>query len=146
MSAGSGNAAAALKPGGNRERGLRIASIGVRTKAADVAQFAEATGTAPFAGFVPLTYPFCWLALPEARRLIMDLVGSDALPVHESQSFTYLRALQPDCDYSLSIEAFRGANSDRVTLQAAVSTLDGKECLNFETVLRIVPLCAERRA
>ncbi|SFK04920.1 hypothetical protein [Methylocapsa palsarum] len=114
--------------------------IKVRTDRAAIAAFVQST--APLSGdFVPLTFPFCWLTLPVIRSAILEAIGAEGvLPVHEAQKFDYERALEPDSDYQLAIEAKRSEGPPRLTLKGVVSTLQGDVCVRFETVLRIVSL------
>jgi hypothetical protein len=121
---------------------VSLPPLRVRTDRAEIAAFAAST--APLSGdFVPLTFPFRWLTLPAIRAAIVDMIGGDGvLPVHEAQNFAYERALLPDADYDLTVEAQRSEEPPRLTLRCAVSTLEGEVCTRFETVLRIVSLAA----
>ncbi|MGQ0445832.1 MAG: hypothetical protein ACT4O2_12090, partial [Beijerinckiaceae bacterium] len=123
---------------------FRLPPIRVRTDRGEVAEFLHATGGARTGGFVPLTFPVRWLALPSVRGLILQLIGGqDFLPVHESQSFTYEHELRIETGYVLAIEARRTATPPRVILKMTVSTGEGEICARAETVLRIVPLNLE---
>jgi len=120
---------------------LRLPPIIVRTEAAAVAKFLRETGAPAIEGFVPLTFPFCWLTLPAIRPMIREMIGGDGvLPVHEAQSFVYERRLEIDSDYVFAVELRREANPPRLTLDAAVSTLQGEICGRLETVLRLFPI------
>ena len=102
------------------------------------------TGGAGTSGFVPLTFPVCWLALPAIRGLISRSIGGEGFVfVHEAQSFAYERELQIDADYVLAVEARRTAKPPRLTLKIAIATGQGEICARIETVLRIVPLTLE---
>jgi hypothetical protein len=122
---------------------VALPPLRVRTDRAEIAAFAAST--APLSGdFVPLTFPFRWLTLPAIRSAIVDMIGGDGvLPVHEAQNFAYERALLPDADYDLTVEAKRSDGPSRLTLRCAVSTLQGEVCARFETVLRIVSLASQ---
>ncbi len=123
---------------------VRLPPIWVRTGAGEVAGFLRETGGAWTLGFVPLTFPFRWLALPAIRGLILQLIGGQGfLPVHEAQSFAYEHELRIETDYVLAVEARRTAKPPRLTLKMAVSTGQGEICAHLETVLRIVPLNLE---
>jgi hypothetical protein len=123
---------------------VRLPPIRVRTEAGEVAGFLRETGGARPGGFVPLTFPFRWLALPAIRGLILQLIGGQGfLPVHEAQSFTYEHELRIETDYVLAVEARRAAKPPRLTLKMAVSTEQGEICAHLETILRIVPLNLE---
>ncbi|PZR90012.1 MAG: hypothetical protein DLM68_05220 [Hyphomicrobiales bacterium] len=118
--------------------------IRVRTGAGEVAGFLRETGGARTGGFVPLTFPVRWLALPAVRGLILQLIGGQGfLPVQEGQSFAYEHELRIETDYVLDIEARRAAKPPRLILRMAVSTGQGEICAHLETVLRIVPLNLE---
>jgi hypothetical protein len=136
--------AAALAPQPSADTLIRLPPIRVRTGASEVAGFLRETGGARTGGFVPLTFPFRWLALPAIRGLILQLIGGHGfLPVHEAQSFAYERELRIGTDYVLAVEARRTAKPPRLTLKMAVSTGQGEICAHLETVLRIVPLNLE---
>jgi len=130
--------AMALEP--SEDAPVRLPPIRVRTGAGEVARFSRETGGARAGGYVPVTFPACWLALPALRGFIMQLIGGDGfLPVHEGQSFAYEHELRIETDYVLAVEARRTANPPRLTLKMAVSTSQGEICAHLETVLRIVP-------
>ncbi|MGA7383612.1 MAG: hypothetical protein WBW81_02615 [Methylocella sp.] len=119
---------------------VRLPPIRVRTGAGEVAGFSRETGGARAGGYIPVTFPARWLALPAIRGFIMQLIGGDGfLPVHEGQSFAYEHELRIETDYVLAGEARRTANPPRLTLKMAVSTAQGEICAHLETVLRIVP-------
>ena len=126
------------------ETPILLPPIRVRTDRAEVAGFLRETGGARKGGFVPLTFPVRWLALPAVRGLILQLIGGQGfLPVHEGQSFAYEHELRIETDYVLAIEARRTAPPPRLTLKMAISTGQGEICAHLETVLRIVPLNLE---
>lgn len=126
---------------------LRLPPIQVRTAAEDVACFLAATPAPCGAGcFVPLTFPFRWMALPEVRSLICEVIGPGFLPLHESQSFLYERPLRVNAAYVLAIEACRSANPPRLTVRMAISSPEGEGCAELAAVLRIVPAFAEGKA
>jgi hypothetical protein len=120
-----------------------LPSIQVRTERDEVEGFLRETGGAT-GGFVPLTFPIRWLALPAVRGLISQLIGGQGfLPVHEAQSFSYEHELRIETDYVLAIEARRTPRPPRLTLKMAITTGQGKICARSETVLRIVRLNME---
>lgn len=134
----------ALAPEPTEDALIRLPSIRVRTEANEVAGFLCGTGDIRTAGFVPLTYPVRWLALPAVRGAILQSIGgSGFLPVHEAQSFSYERPLRIETDYVLAVEARRTATPPRVIVKMAISTSEGAMCARAETVLRIVPLNLE---
>lgn len=132
------SAASLPLPGGNTP--VRLPPVRVRAEPSEIAAFSLATGGAGSARFVPLTFPFCWFALPSVRGFIVHAVGDGFLPLHEAQSFAYRRALQPGSEYILAVEARRSTNPDRLTLEARVLTPRQEICVELETVLRIVPV------
>jgi hypothetical protein len=133
-----------MAPEPSADAPVSLPPIRVRTGAGEVAGFLRETGGARNGDFVPLTFPFRWLALPAIRGLILQLIGGDGfLPVHEAQSFAYERELRVEADYVLSVEARHTAKPPRLTLKIAVSTGQGEICAQLETVLRIVPLNLE---
>ncbi len=141
MKAAPDSHSAALAPEPSADASVHLPPIRVRTGAGEVAGFLRETGGARTSGFVPLTFPFRWLALPAIRGLILQLVGGRGfLPFQEAQSFVYERELLIETDYILAVEARRTAKPPRLTLKMAVSTSQGEICAHVETVLRIVPL------
>jgi hypothetical protein len=119
-----------------------LAPILVRTEPGAVAGFSRETAKESN-GFVPLTFPFCWLTLPEIRSEILQMIGGEKfIPVHEAQSFVYDRELQIDTDYILAIELSHAEKPPRVILRMAISSPSKEVCAHLETVLRIVPLTA----
>lgn len=116
----------------------------VRTEPDVVAGFSRETGGNQTAGFVPLTFPFCWLTLPQIRGEILHLIGGEGfVPVHEAQSFAYERELNINTDYVLAIELLHDAKPPRLILRMIVSTPSKEVCAHLETVLRIVPIAAK---
>jgi hypothetical protein len=129
--------------------------IAVRTDSQRVAAFeASIRGgagageePAPGEAAVPLTYPFCWITLPEVRPMLRRMIGgADVLPVHESQSFDYRRPLAIDAEYRVAFAFERRADPARLVVSAAVSTPRGEPCATFETVLRLVTHAAHAAA
>jgi hypothetical protein len=144
MNAANDPRAAALAPEPSEDAPVRLPPIRVRTGASEVAGYLRETGSARAGGFVPVTFPARWLALPAIRGLILQLIGGQGfLPVHEAQSFAYEHELRIETDYVLAVEARRTAKPPRLTLKMAVSTGQGEICAHLETVLRIVPLNLE---
>jgi hypothetical protein len=134
----------AIVPEPSEDAPVRLPPIRVRTGASEVAGFLRETGGARTAGFVPVTFPARWLALPAIRGLIVQLIGGRGfLPVHEAQSFAYEHELRIETDYILTVEARRTAKPPRLTLNMVASTGQGEICAHLETVLRIVPLNLE---
>ena len=144
MTAAHDPRATALAPETSADTLIRLPPILVRTGASEVAGYLRATGGDLTLGFVPLTFPFRWLAHPAIRGLILQLIGGQGfLPVHEAQSFAYEHELRIETDYVLAVEARRTTKPPRLTLRTTVSTGQGEICAHLETVLRIVPLNLE---
>jgi hypothetical protein len=123
---------------------VRLPAIRVRTEPCEVAGFLRETGGAGTGDFVPLTFPFRWLALPAIRGAILQMLGGDGfLPVHEGQSFAYERSLRRDTNYVLDVEIEASEKPPRLIVKMAVSSTEGLICARLETVLRIVRLAPE---
>ena len=135
------------------EAPVQLPEILVRTDAESVAAFKRAAGACAAQGArddvacgaagepaVPLTYPFCWLAMQQVRPTLERMIGRPAyLPVHEAQSFNYERPLALGADYRLAF-SFRRANEPlRLIVNAKISTPQGQSCAQFDTILRLVP-------
>ena len=125
---------------------VRLPAIRVRTEPTRSRLFLRETGGVGTGDFVPLTFPFRWLALPAIRAQILQLIGGDGfLPVHEAQSFAYEQSLRIDTDYVLAVEI-----EDRRKAAAPDSENGGFDrgrgrfAPDLETILRIVRLTAER--
>lgn len=117
-------------------------SLGPFEVAADPAQiaaFAAASGAADAAG-VPATFPIVWLANPELMAALRALAGADRLPVHESQSFAYARALTPGARYRLSAVARQESAPERLVVEARVTGMADEPVLEMRAVLRLVPI------
>jgi hypothetical protein len=121
----------------------RFAVIGT---VAEVDAFCRATGVA-LSQTLPLTYPMRWLALPDVRAGLLELVaGSDVVLVHESQSFAYTQLLYVDHLYTLTLFARREETPDRVIVDGTVVDAGGYEQARIETILRLITAPAEQAA
>ncbi|PNG25913.1 hypothetical protein [Methylocella silvestris] len=127
----------------------RLPDLRVRTDAESVAAFRRAAFLEEEAGAgapgseIPVTYPFCWLTLPEVRPTLRRMIGpGGVLPVHEAQSFSYQRPLALDAEYRLDLQFKRSSAPERLTVSGAVTTLAHEPCAAFETVLRLVATAA----
>jgi len=88
---------------------------------------------------VPLAYPAVWLAEPRLRERIAQICAeADALPVHESQRFSYEAPLRPGARYKLAVAARREAKPSRLVLDATLADSAGAIVGRVETVLRLV--------
>jgi hypothetical protein len=113
--------------------------IRVRVDRDAVLAFQRATNVPASETHVPLTFAFCFLALPEIRGLIETMIGGkDFVPVHEAQSFNVLRNLEIAGDYDLSVALSRSEKPPRLNIRAHVATCEGLPCVEIETSLRIV--------
>jgi hypothetical protein len=132
----------APQPGGDPP--VRLPAIKVWTESGEVAGFLRGTGGTGTGDFVPLTFPFRWLALPAVRGVILQMLGGDGfLPVHEAQSFAYERSLRLDTGYVLDVEIEASEKPPRLIVKMTVSSTEGEICARLETVLRIVQLSQE---
>lgn len=116
-------------------------TLSVRTDTDRVAAFKRET----FNNFsdVPLTFPFCWLALPAVRTHIATMIGPAHLPLHESQDFFVEHALSLDTDYLFHVEFKRLENPSRLSIHAKVFDQAGNVQGRLETLLRVLPLAVE---
>ena len=89
---------------------------------------------------VPFAYPAVWLSANAVRDAIAKVCeDAEAVPVHESQTFSYMAPLRFDEEYDLAV-AFRSEETPpRLILDATVATLAGEPIARIETMLRIVP-------
>jgi len=133
------SACAGVEPEYTETAPVRLPPVKVRIAPQDVAAFCRATGGHRRPVEVPLTFPARWLALPDARDLIVRSLGDGFIPVHEAQNFAYEHALQIETDYVLTVEARRTPAPPRLTLRMDIATPQGEVCARLETILRIVP-------
>ena len=107
--------------------------------AAAAEHYARETGVEIEEDGAPLAYPAVWLAEPRLRERIAQICAeADALPVHESQRFTYEAPLRQGARYSLAVMARREAKPSRLVLDATLSDSAGAVVGRVETVLRLV--------
>jgi hypothetical protein len=107
--------------------------------AAVAERYARETGVELQGDRAPLAYPAVWLAEPRLRERIAQICAeADALPVHESQRFTYETPLRHGARYQLAITARREAKPSRLVLDATLSDSAGAILGRVETVLRLV--------
>jgi hypothetical protein len=120
---------------------VRTFEVAVRTDKGRVEAFKQETfSTLPG---IPLTFPFCWLTLPEVRANITDMIDASQLPLHETQNFYAEHPLAIDMDYIFHVIFKRLENPLRLTIQAEVRQPDGLVLTRMETLLRILPLAFE---
>ncbi|MCI0737060.1 MAG: hypothetical protein L0Y50_12455 [Beijerinckiaceae bacterium] len=137
-------AAGTLAPGAGEASPVRLPPICVRTGADEVAGFLRETGGVGTGDFVPLTFPFRWLALPTIRGKILQMSGGENfLPVHEAQSFAYQQSLRTGADYVLCVEIKPVEKPPRLIVKMTVTAGQGELCAELEAILRIVRLARE---
>ena len=107
----------------------------VRTERATIETYRNATGAR--GRDVPAAFPICWLGREEIRTAIGTSCGR-RLPLHEAQSFDYLRPLVAEADYRLSLSLAEQADPPRLVVKGECSTPAGELCLRMETLLRLV--------
>jgi hypothetical protein len=91
-------------------------------------------------GEAPVSFPAVWLTLPEIRAaLSQECAKMDAVPVHESQSFSCLAPLRVGESYDVTVAVRREAAPPRLILDAAIATPSGELCARVEALVRIVP-------
>ncbi|MEA2841059.1 MAG: hypothetical protein QOF41_2389 [Methylobacteriaceae bacterium] len=122
---------------------VRLGPFFVRTERAKVEAYKRAIGAA--GQEVPAAFPICWLGQPEIRAAIEGGCG-DRLPLHEGQTFDYVRRLEVGAEYRLSLLLCEEADPPRLRLQGEVTTATGEACLRIETLLRLVALPMELSA
>ncbi|MCB1535920.1 MAG: hypothetical protein KDJ44_14660 [Rhodoblastus sp.] len=125
------------------ERSLRPGEIvlgpfEVATGASEVQAFATAVGAR--AGEIPATFPIVWLSAPALKAALREAVGPDFLPVHESQSFDYVRPLVPGAALRMSAVARRESAPERLVVEAEATEFSGARALTMRVALRLVPL------
>ena len=104
----------------------------------DVAAFRAATRCGGDGMRPPLTFPMRWLAQPEIRRVLLDMVSdADLIPVHESQTFEYLQPLSIGEPYELALSGRREVGPDRLVVDGVISGADGTALVRLEMILRL---------
>lgn len=122
---------------------LKIGPFTVRATAQEVAAFRAET-FAPADEAVPFTFPVRWFARPDIRAAAESLLGSEpSIPLHESQSFDYLRSLAVETDYQMTVEITREYEPSRIILRAEIGQMgNDAPWLRSEMILRIIPASA----
>ena len=86
----------------------------------------------------PLTFAMRWLAQPDVRRALLEMVPDEHLiPVHESQTFEYLQPLAIDEPYVLALSGRREVGPDRLIVDGVVVGADGAARMRLEMILRL---------
>jgi len=116
-----------------------VGPLNVRIDETDAAALANAVVPGANPGTVPLIFPLRWLAVPELRTALADLVASeDRAVLHESQRFDCVRPPLAGQDYELTAELTRqDTEPPRITIAAVVRDQAG-EIMRLITVLRAV--------
>ncbi len=113
----------------------------VTTARAEVAAFAEALGlldSGEPVDRVPLTFPARWLADETVRDWMIGVLGSESLPVHEMQDFTYRAPLAIDRTYALDVTcSIQDADPPRITIAAEVRDGDALICSARSSILKV---------
>lgn len=118
-----------------------LAPLRVRVDPERAAAYGRETG---FAGpGAPLSYPAVWLSAPQVREAIAQVcAAADAVPVHESQGFSYATPLRLGAEYDVTVVMRREETPPRLILDATVATAAGEPVARIETMLRIVSRAA----
>jgi hypothetical protein len=122
---------------------MRLGPFCVRTERMRIAAYQRSIGAS--GDDVPAAFPICWLAQPEIRTLIEQTCGH-RLPLHEGQTFEYMRPLEVDGEYRLSVTLNEETDPTRLVLRCEVATPTGEPRLRMETLLRLVAPAMELSA
>ena len=114
---------------------LHLGPFCVRTERTKIEAYRSAIGARR--GDVPAAFPICWLGRPEIRAAIAEACAG-RLPLHEGQTFDYLRPLGVEAEYRLSLTLAARPDPPRLTVHGECSTPAGELCLRMETLLRLV--------
>lgn len=118
-----------------------IGTFAVSADEAERAAFCAATGVAPHADRLPLTFPMRWLGSPAVRAAILAALPDRAVvPVHEAQNFEYSGPLRVCERYALTVRAGLEATPNRLVVEAALATAGGEARASLTTVLRLIAL------
>jgi hypothetical protein len=77
------------------------------------------------------------LGEPQVRAAVEQACG-ERLPLHEGQTFEYMRPLKHNADYGLSLMLSEEADPPRLVLKAECRNAAGELCMRMETLLRLV--------
>lgn len=112
-----------------------IGPFGVRTDAAEAAEFAAALGLGMSPASIPLTFPIRWLALPGVRAAIEAAIGTPH-SVHAAQTFHYDANVEPNRDYAFRVAIVHERTpSQRLVVRGTATDSDDRCVLRLETVL-----------
>ena len=112
--------------------------------AAEALAFADAVASPPGGSGVPLIFPIRFLALPEIRAALADVADvARHVVLHEAQSFTCARQIQPEIAYLLSATLTLGVESQpRISIAASIHNESGTLVGEMHTTLRLLPIVA----
>lgn len=114
---------------------VTLGPFAVSAEAAEVAAFRRAARIE--ADTLPFTWPIRWLARPEIRAALVDLMPDGVVPFHESQTFDYAAPLQAGAAYALEVAArHESGPPERIVVEGRVVE-DGATVATIETVLRL---------
>jgi hypothetical protein len=114
---------------------LRLGPFPVRTERTQIEAYRSATRTT--GEEVPTAFPICWLGQPQIRGAVAQACR-ERLPLHEGQTFEYVRPLEQHADYRLSLTLSEEADPARLVLKSECRSPGGELCLRMETLLRLV--------
>lgn len=118
---------------------VRVGPLIVRAGHAEIAAFQREIGGEIGATAVPFTFPVRWLTHHDIRAAGAALLGAAPfVPIHESQSFDYIRPLIAEADYQMNVEIRLETAPVRLILRAEIG--DETPYLYSEMILRIIPV------
>lgn len=102
-------------------------------------------GETPPVPQVPPTYPVIWLGNPEVRAAVRSVAGMErGLPLHFSQSVTYLAPIAVGESYALDLRwrplPHRDPTRPKLEFVATVTDAAGQAIARMSSVLLVVPL------
>lgn len=97
---------------------------------------------------IAVTYPACWLALPEIKQAVLTRLGiSEANPshtlVHLEQTFDYSGALAGGINYRLELLVHRADAQSRCRLTAKVVDPDSNSIVEMSGTFLLVELASK---
>ena len=113
-----------------------LGPFAVSADTAEVASFRSAARLRADEG-VPFTFPIRWLARPEIRTALVELMPEPGLvPFHESQTFDYAAPLKLGTAYAMNAAVRREHDPERLVIEGRVAQ-DDATVATVETVLRL---------
>ena len=114
---------------------LRLGPFPVCTERTKIEAYRSATRAT--GDDVPAAFPICWLGEPQVRAAVEQACG-ERLPLHEGQTFEYMRPLKQNAEYRLWLTLREEADPPRLVLKAECRNAAGELCMRMETLLRLV--------